>query len=33
MDKAYLEMKELAAKTVEANGGLKIISNNQSDIK
>ena len=33
MDKAYLEMKELAAKTVEANGGLKIISNNQSEIK
>ena len=33
MDKAYVELKELATKTVEANGGLKIISNNQTDNK
>ncbi len=33
MDKAYAELKELATKTVEANGGLKIISNNQTDNK
>ncbi len=33
MDKAYVELKELATKTVEANGGLKIISNNQPDNK
>ena len=33
MDKAYAEIKELATKTVEANGGLKIISNNQTDNK
>lgn len=33
MDKAYAELKELATKTVEANGGLKIISNNQTDSK
>ena len=32
-DKAYAELKELATKTVEANGGLKIISNNQPDNK
>ena len=31
MDKAYVEMKELATKTVEANGQVKIFSNNQSD--
>ena len=33
VDKAYAELKELATKTVEANGGLKIISNNQTDNK
>ena len=34
MDKAYLELKELATKTVEANGGVKILgSNNQSENK
>ena len=34
MDKAYLELKELATKTVEANGEVKIIgSNNQSENK
>lgn len=33
MDKAYVEMKELATKTVEANGQVKIISNNQVDNK
>lgn len=31
MDKAYVEMKELATKTVEANGQVKIFSNNQAD--
>lgn len=30
-DKAYVELKELATKTVEANGGLKIIGNNQTE--
>lgn len=29
MDKAYNELKELASKTVEANGGVKILGNNQ----
>ncbi len=33
MDKAYAELKELATKTVEANGGLKIISNTQTESK
>ncbi len=34
MDKAYKEIKELATKTVEANGGVKILSqNNQSENK
>jgi hypothetical protein len=32
-DKAYIEVKELATKTVEATGGVKIIGNNQSEIK
>lgn len=31
MDKAYAELKELATKTVESAGGVKIIGNNQSD--
>ncbi len=33
MDKAYQELKELATKTVEANGGVKILANNQSENK
>ena len=33
MDKAYLEMKELATKTVEANGGVKILGNNSNENK
>ena len=33
MDKAYSELKELAAKTVEANGGVKILGNNPVDNK
>lgn len=33
MDKAYVEIKELATKTVEATGGVKIIGNNQNDNK
>ena len=33
MDKAYIEIKELATKTVEATGGVKIIGNNQNDNK
>lgn len=31
MDKAYSEVKELATKTVESSGGLKILNNNQND--
>ena len=31
MDKAYTEIKELATRTVEANGGVKILGNNQSE--
>ena len=30
MDKAYAELKELATKTVESAGGVKIIGNNNS---
>jgi len=33
MDKAYSELKELATKTVEANGGVKIIGNNNQQDK
>ncbi len=33
LDKSYLEMKELATKTVEANGGVKILGNNNQDNK
>ena len=33
LDKAYVEIKELATKTVEANGGVKIIGNHQNDSK
>lgn len=32
-DKAYVQMKELATKTVEASGGVKILGNNQVDNK
>lgn len=31
LDKAYLEIKEMATKTVEATGGVKILGNNQMD--
>lgn len=31
MDKAYSQLKELATKTVESAGGVKIIGGNQSD--
>ena len=31
MDKAYIELKELATKTVESAGGVKIIGNNGSE--
>lgn len=31
MDKAYAQLKELATKTVESAGGVKIIGNNQSE--
>lgn len=33
MDKAYLEIKELATKTVETSGGVKIIGNTTSEVK
>ena len=33
VDKAYSELKELASKTVEANGGVKILGNNPVDNK
>lgn len=33
MDKAYAQIKELATKTVEATGGVKILGNNQQEIK
>ena len=33
LDKAYIEIKELATKTVEATGGVKILGNNQNDNK
>lgn len=35
MDKAYSELKELATRTVEANGGVKILgsNNNQNENK
>ena len=32
MDKAYVEMKELASKTVEVSGSVKIIGNNSNEI-
>jgi len=31
MDKAYIEMKELAKTTVEANGGVKILKDTQEN--
>ena len=33
LDKAYNQIKELATKTVEATGGVKILGNNGTDIK
>ena len=33
IDKAYLQIKELASKTVEANGGVKILGNSQVETK
>lgn len=33
MDKAYAELKDIATRTVEANGGVKIIGNNTQDNK
>lgn len=33
LDKAYVEVKELATKTVEATGGVKILGNGQNDNK
>ena len=33
IDKAYLQIKELASKTVEANGGVKILGNSQVENK
>lgn len=32
MDKAYLELKELATKTVETNGSVKILNNNEPKV-
>ena len=31
LDQAYLQIKEMATKTVEATGGVKILGNNQND--
>ena len=31
MGKAYSELKDIATKTVEANGGVKILNNNNPD--
>ena len=31
MDKAYSELKDIATKTVEAHGGVKILANNNSE--
>ena len=33
LDKAYSQIKEMATKTVEATGGVKILGNNRSEIK
>ena len=33
VDLAYKELKELATKTVEANGGVKILNNSQNENK
>ena len=33
LDKAYEEVKELATKTVESTGGVKILGNTQNDNK
>lgn len=31
MDKAYSELKDIATRTVEANGGVKILNNNNPE--
>ncbi len=31
LDQAYMQMKDMATKTVEATGGVKILGNNNSD--
>lgn len=33
LDQAYTQIKEMATKTVEATGGVKIIGNNSSEQK
>ena len=33
LDKAYAEIKEMATRTVEATGGVKILGNSQSENK
>ena len=33
LDQAYMQIKEMATKTVEATGGVKILGNNQNDVK
>jgi len=33
IDNAYIEIKELAAKTVETSGSVKIIGNTQNEVK
>lgn len=32
LDQAYSQIKEMATKTVEATGGLKILANNSNDV-
>ena len=33
LDQAYNQIKEMATKTVEATGGVKILGNNGTDLK
>ena len=33
LDKAYIEIKDMATKTVEATGGVKILGNSQAENK
>lgn len=33
MDKAYAELKDIVTRTVETNGGVKIVGNNTQDNK